>query len=100
MSESLGKCPLCTEGNIIEKEKNFVCSNADWSKDENDKWVNNGCLYSIYKFGLKKFGKKEISTEEVKELLSKGSVEVSFVTKKTIIADDKFGIKVLFKEEG
>jgi transposase-like protein len=94
----LGKCPLCKEGNIIEKEKNFACSQANWEKDENEKWKNKGCNYSIYKFGLEKFGKKEIKADEIETMLTNNEVEIEFTYKKKMIPDEKYGVKVLFKE--
>ena len=95
--KSLGKCPVCKDGDIIEREKNFACSNAKWEKTD-EKWENNGCQYSIYKFGLEKFGKREITAEEVEALLKDGKTEIEMTYKKPMIIDEKYGIKVLFKE--
>jgi len=96
---SLGKCPVCKEGDIIEKEKNFACDKAAWSKgdEEGAKWENAGCQYSIYKQGLAKFGKPEITAEEVKTMLETGQVMVTLTNQKPMIPDDKYGIKVNFK---
>lgn len=94
----LGKCPVCKEGDIIEREKNFACSNAKWTKNDEDNWENEGCKYSIYKFGLEKFGKKEITAEEVETMLKNGKVNVKMNYEKPMIPDEKYGIKVLFKE--
>jgi len=96
--KSLGKCPICKEGDIIEREKNFSCSQANWKKNDEDKWENEGCDFSIYKFGLAKFGKEEITAEEVEKMLSNGEVEVEFKYTKKMIPDEKYGVKVLFKE--
>jgi DNA topoisomerase-3 len=38
---SLGKCPSCS-GDIIEKPKAYICSNAQWKKDENEKMDKRG----------------------------------------------------------
>jgi len=45
--KSLGKCPVCNDGDIVEREKNFACTNAKWEKNEEEKWENKGCKYSI-----------------------------------------------------
>ena len=97
-NEVLGKCPLCKEGDIVEKEKNFACTKAAWKKDDNEKWQNEGCTYSIYKFGLEKFGKKEITADEVKGMLDSGKVKITLTYEKDMIPDEKYGVKVLFKE--
>ena len=98
MSEQiLGKCPVCKEGDIVEKEKNFVCTEAKWEKDENEKWKNTGsCEFSIYKFGLEKLGKSEITAEEVKALIENGEVMVEFKKEHKVILDPKYGTKVVF----
>jgi len=97
MSEQiLGKCPVCKEGDIVEKEKNFVCTEAKWEKDENENWKNTGCEFGIYKFGLSKLGKPEITAEEVKALLENGEVMLEFKKEHKVILDPKYGTKVVF----
>jgi len=97
--KSLGKCPVCNDGDIVEREKNFACTNAKWEKNEEEKWENKGCKYSIYKFGLEKFGKKEITADEVESMLKEGKIQIELTYKKQMIPDEKYGIKVLFKED-
>ncbi len=95
-NKPLGNCPFC-EGQIVERDKNFACTNAKWEKNPEDKWENKGCGYSIYKSGLEKFGKKEITAAEVTDLLANGHTEVELISKKQIKINEKFGIQIEFK---
>jgi hypothetical protein len=95
--ENLGKCPVCETGFVFEKEHNFFCSNSKWEKDESNNWINKGCKYNIYKYGLKKFGKDEITAREVKILLETGTVDVVF--KRPMKIHSEYGITVQFKSE-
>jgi len=98
----VGKCPLC--GNdVVEKEKLFVCSDSKNYYDEDEKkWVNEGCSFKIFKTALNRFGKEEITSSEVEDLLSNGKVEVTLVSKqgsdyvKDLLIDEKYGVKVDF----
>ena len=101
--ESLGVCPLCSEGQIYETDKTYICSNAKWVKDDNGKWNNSGCSFTIWKNGLAKFGKKKITSSEVKKLLKNKKIEVELFSSKTnksytkeIEIDLKYGVKVNF----
>lgn len=78
------KCPICKDGDMIEKEKLFVCSNSKSSlNEETEKWEETGtCSYKIFKSSLSRFGKPNISAEEVKELCENGKLEVELVSKK------------------
>lgn len=95
-------CPICKTGNIIEREKGFNCSNAKLQK-EGDKWVNLGCKYIIWKSGLSKLGKKEITANEVTKLLSQGFFMTKLISKNgnkydaKVVIDEVFGVKVDFK---
>ena len=100
--ESLGKCPLCKEGDIIEGKKAYICSNSKLIKTENG-WENQGCKFSIWKNALEKFGKKNITPTEVKKLLKDGKTVVTLYSSKTnkpykkeIEIDLNFGVKVNF----
>lgn len=97
-NKSLGKCPFC-DGDIVEREKNFACSKAKWEKNDGGQWENKGCQYSIYKFALQKFGKEEITADEVKELLDNGHATVELKSKKQITVDEKFGVKLDFNKQ-
>lgn len=103
---SLGKCPICKEGDIYETGKVYMCTGAIWKNEgtkEAPKWKNEGCEYKIFKSALAKFGKENLGKLEVKALLEKGKIKVKLVSKekkseyeKEIEIDEKFGIKVLF----
>lgn len=83
--EKLGKCPKCKKGSIFETPKAFICTEADWSKEEvdgKDKWKNNGCSYTIYKQALLKQGGKSITKTTVKKLLKDGEVKLNFINPK------------------
>ena len=98
------KCPVCKEGDIIEKEKLFVCSNSNTEYNkETEKWEENGtCSYKIFKSGLSKLGKPNITAEEVKELCENGTITLTLVSKKQTeytvpgLVDPERGIKVDF----
>jgi len=100
---SLGECPKCGK-DIIEKDKLFLCSGADFHKDESTgEWSNNGCDYKIFKGGLKKLGKNNITAKEVSNLLHKGKVVVSLKSLKNgkayngdMVVDLKWGVKINF----
>jgi DNA topoisomerase-3 len=99
---SLGECPVCG-GDIHEKEKVFLCSNAKFKKSESGEWTNEGCEYKIFKTGLEKLGKKQISAKEVSDMLHKGVKIVSLKSAKTgkayngnMVVDKKWGVKIDF----
>jgi len=105
--DSLGDCPVCS-GQIYEKPKAYICTNAAWSKgkEKDDKWVNDGCNYAIWKNTLEKLGGKTFSKLQVKLLLKNKKVEVDLVSprtnggyKKMFIIDKKWGGKVDFGEK-
>ena len=84
--EKLGKCPLCKEGEMFETAKAYICNESQWTKeviDGKDKWINEGCNYSIYKKQLEKFGKSNITKNEVKRFLTTGKMIVKLKNSKT-----------------
>lgn len=58
--ESLGKCPACKEGEVIENQKAYGCN----------RWKE-GCKFVIWKV----IAKKKISKEIAKELIEKGKTD-------------------------
>jgi DNA topoisomerase-3 len=83
--DSLGDCPLCKKGKILENSKAYSCT--EWK---------NGCKYSIWKNALDRFEGK-ISKKNVKDIISKGESLVKLKGEsKKIIYDEKYGIKVIF----
>jgi DNA topoisomerase-3 len=107
--QSLGTCPVCGKGEIYEKGKVFLCTNAKWKKEEKDgkeEWSNEGCDYKIFKTACEKFGKNELSALDIKGLLKNGKKLVTLKSERTkgtyekyIIPDSKWGIKVDFTME-
>jgi hypothetical protein len=104
MSQNLGKCPVCDNGDIIVKDKIYACSNAKWKKDEaTEAWDNSGCKYSIRKAAFDKFGKPKFEESEVEELLKNGKVEITLKSKdkgadykKFAVIDKQWGAKIDF----
>lgn len=99
----VGACPLCGS-DVIEKEKLYACSTGTSRKDEEtEEWINEGCQYKVFKSAMQRFGKETIEISEVEELLSKGEVEVTLVSKKTnkdykakAVTDEKWGVQIKF----
>lgn len=94
-AEILGKCPLCGEGEIVEKKGSFACNKGAWKNEgtqEEPKWINEGCKYSISKQAMIRMGGKEIVASDVKSLLSKGSFPMELT--KDIIVDPNYGVKI------
>jgi len=100
--EKLGTCPLCKEGEIYETPKAYICTEAKWSKEEvdgKDVWKNEGCTYSIFKKQMEKFGKSNITKNEVKRFLNTGKMKVKLKnpnTKETyeseLVFSEKYGL--------
>ncbi len=61
--KSLGKCPACENGKILENSKSFFCSN----------WKNK-CKFSIWKNQLSSYN-KELDEKTVKDLLANKKIE-------------------------
>lgn len=99
MSDILGKCPICKEGDIIEKNKAYVCTKASWKNEgttETPQWKNDGCKYSIFKGALVKMGGMDITPENVKELLEGGSFQAELKSNRQILIDEQYGVKINF----
>jgi hypothetical protein len=77
------KCPVCKEGDILEKDKLFVCSNSNTEYNQETKvWEEKGtCSYKIFKSSLSKLGKPTIVAEEVKELCENGTIKLNLISK-------------------
>lgn len=106
--QSLGKCPICKEGDIYENGKVYMCSRAAWKNEgtkEEPKWSNDGCDYKIFIAGLSKFGKDKIGKLEIKKLLTDGKFKARLTSKAgnsfdaNIIVDEKYGVNVSFEEK-
>ena len=98
----VGKCPMC-EGNLVEKKKIFDCTNAKYKKNADGSYSNDGCSYMIFKGGLTKLGKLNITASEVTKMLKNGTVKVALKSKKSgsiynkdMIVDKKWGVKINF----
>lgn len=102
----LGKCPVCGE-DIIERPESYGCSAAKFEEDHfGEGIVNNGCRFYIYKKALAKYGKKIITKQEVKEILSSGSCVVTLKNRRTrqpyqknAILDEEYGVSIDFDTE-
>lgn len=60
-SESLGKCPVCEDGEVVESPKAYSCN----------KWRDTGCKFAIWK----QIASRPITQEEAKILLEEGKTE-------------------------
>lgn len=115
-NEKLGKCPLCKEGEIYETAKAFICTEAQWKKEkEIDKegnetgkeiWRNDGCKYSIFKKQMEKFGKSNITKNEIKRFLSTGKMKLRLKNPNTkesydseLVFSEKYGLGFPAKKE-
>ena len=85
---SLGKCPICGKGDVVENSKAFGCSN----------WKN-GCKFTVWK----NMSGKEIKEQMVQKLLEKGKTGIikGFKTKDGssfegyLKIDEDNGVKVI-----
>ena len=92
--KSLGKCPICKNGDVTVGAKSYSCSN--WGSET-------PCKFSIWKNNLERLGKKSISESDVKKLLKDGSVKVKLKSKagapyekNLIIDEERKSVKVDF----
>jgi len=107
MSSILGKCPLCEEGNILEKDNSFGCSKAFFEEDSfGEGNVNTGCNFYIFKESFKRYGKNKIYSSEVKKILRGDDCIGVFRSKfkrekykKYIVLDLEFGVSIDFDTE-
>lgn len=65
---TLGKCPICQDGEIVENSKAYYCTN--WKQ---------GCKMTIWKNTLEKYS-KELDSNTIKELLNKKRMEEYVIT--------------------
>ena len=86
------KCPLCG-GEIIEKDKLFVCENQEWNKDTKQ---NEGCPFSIWK--KSKVFDKEITKDMLEKLLEGKEITDSKGNKMVLDTDEKYFTKVIFNK--
>ena len=68
LGKTLGKCPVCKDGDVYENSKSFFCS----------KW-RDGCKFSFWKNSLAPYG-IEVTEELVRDLLKNGKIEKLPVT--------------------
>ena len=67
----VGKCPKCSK-NVVYNGKFFQCESNKWTKQDDGSWVcKEGCQFSLYGYGGKKF-----TEEQVKALLAGHEIEV------------------------
>lgn len=81
--EVIGKCPKCTNGDIVDKKALYGCTN-----------YKQGCEFAIFK----KIASKTLSKKNVKDLLEKGKTAKikGFTSKKK----KKFDAVLILNEEG
>ena len=111
----LGKCPYCIDGEIEVRDKEvrgkkvklYACTNAHWSTEDGEMYElreDASCHFKIWQNSLAKYG-KWLSYKEIRELLTKESLEVELVSKKYgkkisyskfIVLNEEYGVSVLW----
>ncbi len=98
----IGKCIKCG-GDVIEKEKYYVCKNRKATKDEKiGKWSVEGCDFIVFKDTFKRFGKNKLTLTEMKKFLKDKEVVVELTSKagnkykKFAKFDEKWNIAIDF----
>jgi len=98
----VGKCIKCG-GDVIEKEKYYVCKNRKATKDEeNGKWSVEGCDFIVFKDTFKRFGKNKLTVSEMKNFLKDKEVVIELTSKagnkykKFARFDEKWNIAIDF----
>ena len=94
--EKLGSCPLCKDGEMYETAKAYICTNAQWSKDDAGKWDNKGCSYSIFKKQMEKFGKSNITAREIKNFLKTKKMKVKLKNSNT---KEAYDVELVYSEK-
>lgn len=112
----LGKCPYC-DGNVIQKEsiargkkiKLYSCENAKKEYDESESFVfthDSTCTFRIYSNALLRYNKRNISSNEIKNLLDEGQIKIRLHGRKGsseyykyAIPNKEYGISILWDEE-
>lgn len=98
------KCPICEDGELVEKDKLFECSNSKSEKNDQNEWINTGtCSFKVFKSGLSKLGYPEITADDICRLVDDGECEFNLVSQKSGkpytakgVIDEKFGVKINF----
>lgn len=112
----LGKCPYC-DGNVLYfktiingvKTSLYTCENCKKEHDESGAFVytnNSSCSFRFYSNALRKWNKRTITKNEVKQLLNDKQVIIKLLSKfnktpyyKYLIPDKDYGISILWEEE-
>jgi len=102
VSMILGKCPYCDDGVIEVREREvlgrkvklYACSNAHWKSEDGEMYElteDATCDFRIWQNALARYG-KWLGYQEVRKLLSDGSLSLEFVSK-------KYGKKIYYTKE-
>ncbi|WP_324171472.1 hypothetical protein [Sulfurimonas sp.] len=111
----LGKCPYCDDGEIEVRDKEvsgkkvklYACSNAKWKTEDGEMFEltqNSTCDFKIWQNSLSRYG-KWLSYKEIRELLTRESLEVELLSKKynkkvyynkQIILNSEYGVSVVW----
>ena len=112
---TLGKCPYCDDGEIEVRDKEvsskkvklYACSNAHWTTEDGEMFEvtqTSTCNFRIWQNSLAKYG-KWLNYKEIRELVSKGEIEVELLSKKygkkiyytkTLILNKEYGVSILW----
>lgn len=87
IKKSLGKCPVCEKGDLLENRKAFYCST--WRE---------GCQLSVWKNELQSYGIAEITKQMISQLQKNGVITKTPIvqpqTKENAVAD------IVWKKDG
>lgn len=83
---SFGSCPACGKGDIYEGNKSYFCSD-----------YKEGCTFKLWKSCMKRFGKEEISLNQVKDLVA--GKKVKFIGLKSPKSGNKFISEVILNND-
>jgi len=110
----IGKCPFCKDGLVYCEKKIvqgrstnvFTCSNAKWKSEDGEMYEptqDSSCSFRIWGNSLSRWGKKNLSKKEVKELLNNKEIEVTLYSfkakkeyKKPLILDSEYGVSIVW----
>jgi len=96
-------CPICNEGEIVETDILFHCSNQS-SENQDGNWVETGtCKFKAFKSAFAKLGGPELTKELLDLIIENGEAEVELFSKRTnkpytgiAVIDNDWGVKIDF----
>jgi len=95
-------CPICKEGDIVEEDKLFHCSNQS-SEFKDNQWVENGtCQFKAFKNAFVNLNGPELTIDLLNEIIENGEAKIDLISKAGkpykayAVLDPKWGVKIDF----